>query len=125
LGELQELLMAGGWLSTHVLDTTHGKPAAGMRVDLLMVHGDHTHHVLSTFTNADGRTDKPLLEGDQFHMGTFELIFYVGQYFERLGIDLDNQFLDIVPVRFSMGDESHYHVPLLVSPYSYSTYRGS
>ena len=65
--------MAGGWLSTHVLDTMHGKPAAGLRIDLLMVHGDHTHHVLSTFTNADGRTDKPLLEGDQFHMGTFEL----------------------------------------------------
>ena len=116
--------MAGGWLSTHVLDTMHGKPAAGLRIDLLMVHGDHTHHVLSTFTNADGRTDKPLLEGDQFHMGTFELIFYVGQYFERLGVELENQFLDIVPVRFSMGDESHYHVPLLFSPYTYSTNRG-
>lgn len=118
-------MVRSGRLTTHVLDTTHGKPAAGLRVDLLMVHGDHTHHVLSTFTNADGRTDKPLLEGDQFHMGTFELIFYVGQYFERIGLSLENQFLDVVPVRFSMGEETHYHVPLLVSPYAYSTYRGS
>lgn len=118
--------MAGtGRLTTHVLDTTHGKPAAGLRIDLLMVHGDHTHHVLSTHTNADGRTDRPLLEGDQFHMGSFELIFHVGQYFERLGTVIEHQFLDTVPVRFSMGTETHYHVPLLVSPFSYSTYRGS
>lgn len=121
----QERTMAGGRLTTHVLDTTHGKPAAGMRVDLLMVHGDHTHHVLSTFTNADGRIDQPLLDGDRFHMGTFELIFYVGQYFERMGVELEHQFLDVVPVRFMMGEESHYHVPLLVSPFAYSTYRGS
>ncbi|HEY9011681.1 MAG TPA: hydroxyisourate hydrolase [Devosia sp.] len=114
-----------GRLTTHVLDTMHGKPAAGLRIDLLMVHGDHTHHVLSTFTNADGRTDKPLLDGDQFHMGSYELIFHAGQYFERIGVELDNPFLDLVPVRFSMGEMAHYHVPLLVSPFSYSTYRGS
>ena len=114
-----------GRLTTHVLDTMHGKPAAGLRIDLLMVHGDHTHHVLSTFTNADGRTDKPLLDGDQFHMGAYELVFHVGQYFERIGAELDNPFLDLVPVRFSMGELAHYHVPLLVSPFSYSTYRGS
>lgn len=118
--------MAGsGRLTTHVLDTTHGKPAAGMRFDLLMVHGDHSHHVLSTRTNADGRADKPLLEGDQFHLGTFELIFHVGEYFDRLGTAVEHQFLDIVPIRFSMGAETHYHVPLLVSPFGYSTYRGS
>jgi 5-hydroxyisourate hydrolase len=118
--------MAGsGRLTTHVLDTTHGRPAAGMRLDLLMVHGDHSHHILSTHTNADGRVDRPLLEGDQFHMGSFELIFHVGQYFERLGLDLTHQFLDIVPIRFVMSEEAHYHVPLLVSPYGYSTYRGS
>ncbi len=118
--------MAGsGRLTTHVLDTMHGKPAAGMRLDLLMMHGDHSHHVLSTHTNADGRADKPLLEGDQFHMGSFELIFYVGPYFERLGVELEHQFLDLVPIRFTMGEETHYHVPLLVSPYAYSTYRGS
>ena len=114
-----------GRLTTHVLDTTHGKPAGGVRMDLLMVHGDHSHHILTTQTNADGRTDKPLLEGDQFHMGTFELIFHVGPYFERLGTEIDHQFLDIIPIRFSMGEEAHYHVPLLVSPYAYSTYRGS
>jgi 5-hydroxyisourate hydrolase len=114
-----------GRLTTHVLDTTHGKPAGGVRMDLLMVHGDHSHHILTTQTNADGRTDKPLLEGDQFHMGTFELIFHVGKYFERLGTQIDHQFLDIIPIRFSMGEETHYHVPLLVSPYAYSTYRGS
>jgi 5-hydroxyisourate hydrolase len=119
-------MMAGsGRLTTHVLDTTHGKPAAGMRLDLLMVHGDHSHHIASVRTNADGRLDRPLLEGDQFHMGTFELIFHVGEYFERLGTAIEHQFLDIVPIRFSMGEEAHYHVPLLVSPYSYSTYRGS
>jgi 5-hydroxyisourate hydrolase len=118
--------MAGsGRLTTHVLDTTHGRPASGMRLDLLMVHGDHSHHILSTHTNADGRVDRPLLEADQFHLGTFELNFHVGQYFERLGTEIEHQFLDIVPIRFTMAEEAHYHVPLLVSPYAYSTYRGS
>jgi 5-hydroxyisourate hydrolase len=118
--------MAGsGRLTTHVLDTTHGRPASGMRLDLSMVHGDHSHHILSTHTNADGRVDRPLLDGDQFHLGTFELSFHVGQYFERLGTEIEHQFLDIVPIRFTMAEEAHYHVPLLVSPYAYSTYRGS
>jgi 5-hydroxyisourate hydrolase len=118
--------MAGsGRLTTHVLDTMHGKPASGMRLDLLMVHGDHTHHVLTSNTNADGRVDQPLLADDQFHLGEFELVFHVGQYFERIGIELEHQFLDTVPVRFRMTEAAHYHVPLLVSPYAYSTYRGS
>jgi 5-hydroxyisourate hydrolase len=118
--------MAGaGRLTTHVLDTTHGKPAAGMRIDLLMVHGDHTHHVWTGLTNADGRVDQPLLEGDQFHPGAFELTFHVGQYFERMGVDMSRQFLDTVPVRFVISENSHYHVPLLCSPFGYSTYRGS
>lgn len=112
-------------LTTHVLDTTHGKPAAGMRLDLSMVHGDHTHHIWSGHTNADGRVDQPLLEGDRFHLGSYELIFHVGQYFERIGVELENPFLDTVPVRFTMSEAAHYHVPLLVSPYGYSTYRGS
>jgi 5-hydroxyisourate hydrolase len=112
-------------LTTHVLDTMRGKPAVGMRFDLLMLHGDHSHHLLSGFTNEDGRADKPLIEGDQFHLGSYELIFHVGQYFERLGIAIETPFLDLVPVRFSMSEASHYHVPLLVSPYGYSTYRGS
>ncbi|WDR04118.1 hydroxyisourate hydrolase [Devosia algicola] len=118
--------MAGsGRLTTHVLDTMHGKPARGMRLDLLYVHGDHNHHIAESFTNADGRVDQPLLEGEQFDKGVFEIQFHVGQYFERLGVALETPFLDVVPIRFSISDESHYHVPLLVSPFAYSTYRGS
>ena len=118
--------MAGsGRLTTHVLDTMHGKPAAGMRFDLRMMHGDHSHFVASGQTNADGRLDQPLLDGDRFHLGAFELTFHVGQYFERLGVAIEHRFLDTVPVRFMMSEETHYHVPLLVSPYAYSTYRGS
>ena len=112
-------------LTTHVLDTMRGKPASGMRFDLLMLHGDHSHHILTGNTNADGRADKPLLAGDQFHLGAYELIFHVGQYFERLGVDLETPFLDLVPLRFVMSEMDHYHVPLLVSPFGYSTYRGS
>jgi 5-hydroxyisourate hydrolase len=103
----------------------HGKPAAGMRIDLLMTHGDHTHHVLTTNTNADGRADEPLLGGERWGAGTFELVFHVGQYFARLGLAEDEPFLDTVPVRFVISQDVHYHVPLLVSPYAYSTYRGS
>ncbi len=118
--------MAGsGRLTTHVLDTAHGKPAVGMAIDLLMVHGDHTHHLLSTHTNADGRVDQPLLEGENFETGTFELNFHVGRYFSRLGVELESEFLDVVPVRFTIGEVAHYHVPLLVSPFGYTTYRGS
>jgi 5-hydroxyisourate hydrolase len=110
--------MAGsGRLTTHVLDTMHGKPASGMRFDLLMLHGDHTHHLLTGNTNADGRAEGPLLEGEHFHLGGYELVFHVGHYFER--------FLDEVPIRFVISEMAHYHVPLLVSPYAYSTYRGS
>jgi 5-hydroxyisourate hydrolase len=112
-------------LTTHVLDTMHGKPASGMRFDLLMLHGDHSHHLLTANTNGDGRAEGALLEGDHFHLGGYELIFHVGQYFERLGVDLATPFLDLVPVRFTMTEQTHYHVPLLVSPYGYSTYRGS
>lgn len=114
-----------GRLTTHVLDTMHGKPAAGMRLDLLMVHGDHTHPIASTQTNADGRVDPPLLEGARFHPATYELHFHVGQYFDRLGIEIGAPFLDVVPIRFVISELAHYHVPLLVSPFSYSTYRGS
>jgi 5-hydroxyisourate hydrolase len=117
--------MAGtGRLTTHVLDTMHGRPAAGMRFDLLMLHGDHSHHLMSALTNDDGRAPGPLLEGPQFHLGGYELIFHVGAYFAGRGVDLATPFLDTVPVRFTMSEEAHYHVPLLVSPYGYSTYRG-
>ncbi len=116
--------MAGsGRLTTHVLDTMHGKPARGMRFDLLMLHGDHSHHIMSGITNEDGRGPGPLLEGAQFHLAGYELVFHVGAYFRGLGVEAP--FLDTVPVRFTISEEAHYHVPLLVSPYAYSTYRGS
>jgi 5-hydroxyisourate hydrolase len=118
-------MTGSGRLTTHVLDTMHGKPASGMRFDLLMQHGDHAHHLLTGSTNADGRAEGPLLEGEHFHLGGYELVFHVGQYFERLGVELANPFLDEVPVRFTITENAHYHVPLLVSPYAYSTYRGS
>jgi 5-hydroxyisourate hydrolase len=117
--------MTDGRLTTHVLDTTHGRPARGMRIDLVYVHGDHTHHLIETYTNADGRLDQPLLAGEDFQLGEFELHFHVGQYFSRLGLEIETPFLDMVPVRFTLSEKTHYHVPLLVSPFGYSTYRGS
>lgn len=116
--------MAGGRLTTHVLDTMHGKPARGMRLELHFVHGDHTHHLLDSYTNDDGRVDQPLLEAE-FQHGEYEIRFHVGQYFERLGVDIETPFLDVVPIRFIIAEDRHYHVPLLVSPFAYSTYRGS
>jgi 5-hydroxyisourate hydrolase len=111
-----------GGLSTHVLDTAAGRPAAGVRV--VLRRNDEV--LVDTRTNADGRTDKPLLEGAAFQLGLYDLIFHVGDHFRAKGIPLaDPPFLDIVPLRFSMSEDTHYHVPLLVSPYGYSTYRGS
>ncbi|SFZ83179.1 5-hydroxyisourate hydrolase [Devosia enhydra] len=112
-------------LTTHVLDTMHGHPARGMAIDLHMVHGDHTHLIAQSYTNADGRLDAPLLAGPSFQLGAYELHFHVGQYFERLGVEIEMPFLEIVPIRFVLSEKSHYHVPLLVSPFAYSTYRGS
>jgi 5-hydroxyisourate hydrolase len=111
-----------GRLSTHVLDTAAGLPAAGVRVVLR-----RDGAVLAdTRTNADGRTDQPLLEGAAFRPGTYELTFHVGDYFRGRGAALaDPPFLDVVPLRFSIADDANYHVPLLVSPFGYSTYRGS
>jgi 5-hydroxyisourate hydrolase len=109
-----------GKLTTHVLDTARGRPAAGMRIELHRLGNDRT--LLSDIvTNVDGRTNYPLLEGVQFSTGIYELTFYVGDYFAET-----SRFLDLVPVRFTITDpEAHYHVPLLCSPWSYSTYRGS
>lgn len=115
-----------GRLTTHVLDTMHGVPAAGMTIDLLQVHGDHSHHLRTVTTNADGRVDGPLLEGEHFHAATYILVFDVGAYFRGRTGDGQNGFLTKVPVQFGVDDPSaHYHVPLLVSPFAYSTYRGS
>lgn len=115
-----------GRLTTHVLDTAQGRPGAGMRVELYAA-GDGRRLLTSITTNADGRCDRPLLEGEAFRAGVYELVFHTGAYFERCGMRLtDPPFLDEVPVRFAVAAvEQHYHVPLLVSPWSYTTYRGS
>jgi len=105
-------------LTTHVLDTMRGRPAAGITIELWSV--DQSKMLKSVRTNADGRTDSPLLSGEEMSAGTYELVFFVGDYFG------ERKFLDRVPVRFIVSDASaKYHVPLLVSPWSYSTYRGS
>ena len=117
-----------GRLSTHVLDTVAGRPAAGVVIELHHVAADgSTRLVKKVTTNADGRTNEPLLTGDDYKQGTYQLSFNVGAYFAASGAQTANPaFLDIVPLRFTMADaDGHYHVPLLVSPWSYSTYRGS
>jgi 5-hydroxyisourate hydrolase len=116
-----------GRLSTHVLDTMSGKPAAGVRIELFGIEGEARQPVAQATTNADGRTDQPLLVGDAFRAGAYELLFHVGAYFRARGAALPSPaFLDIVPVRFGIAEpDGHYHVPLLVSPFAYSTYRGS
>lgn len=113
-----------GRLTTHVLDTALGKPAKGLRIDLHRIDGDELRLLKSTQTNDDGRCDAPLLFGETMKIGTYELRFHAGDY---LGRPADGpMFLDIIPIRFGLADENaHYHVPLLLSPYSYSTYRGS
>ena len=116
-----------GRLTTHVLDTTLGKPGDGIRVELYRLDGDGREKICETSTNDDGRCDAPLLDGEDFVTGVYELLFHAGDYFERSGQVLPNpRFLDIVPIRFGIADaDGHYHVPLLISPYSFSTYRGS
>jgi 5-hydroxyisourate hydrolase len=105
-------------LTTHVLDTMRGRPAAGMKIELWSI--DKKTLLKTVVTNGDGRTDEPLLAADAMVAGTYELVFYVGDYFG------EKKFLDRVPVRFAISDAAaKYHVPLLVSPWSYSTYRGS
>ncbi len=116
-----------GYLTTHVLDTATGLPASGMRIVLSRVSGDTMTVIAETTTNSDGRTDSPILPQDSFETGTYELMFYAGDYLRRTGNAGDEPlFLDMIPIRFGMADAAaHYHVPLLLSPYSYGTYRGS
>ncbi len=116
-----------GKLTTHVLDTAHGRPAAGMKIELCKIEREGTATLASVVTNADGRTDGPLLEGDDLLVGVYELVFHVGEYFAHQGGDtVRPRFLDKVPVRFGIADHNaNYHVPLLVSRFAYSTYRGS
>lgn len=117
-----------GRLTTHVLDTAHGRPGAGIDVALYRVGADGARARLGDFTtNHDGRCDRPLLEGAAFTVGTYELEFRAGDYFARAGVQqAEPKFLDIVTIRFGIAaPDQHYHVPLLISPFAYSTYRGS
>ncbi|MCR4266167.1 hydroxyisourate hydrolase [Nitratireductor sp. ZSWI3] len=115
-----------GRLTTHVLDTASGSPAAGMEIALYRIEGEGRTHVKTVRTNGDGRCDAPLLEGSAFQIGQYELVFEVGNYLRAQHVRLPAPaFLDQVPIRFGMAEKAHYHVPLLVSPYGYSTYRGS
>ena len=114
-----------GRLTTHILDTANGKPAAGVQLRLYALGSDRVQ-CTTAITNADGRTEKPLLEGDAAQTGSYEIEFDIGPYFEAEGNQVaDPAFLDTVVIRFAISSGEHYHVPLLVSPWSYSTYRGS
>lgn len=114
-------------LTTHVLDTATGKPGAGIAIELFRLEGTRRVSLGQFTTNADGRCDTPLLQGAALERGVYELDFQAGDYFARIGLPLpDPRFVDVVTLRFGIADPaSHYHVPLLVSPWSYSTYRGS
>lgn len=116
-----------GRLSTHVLDTTNGSPAAGMRIDFSIREGERWIVLKTVQTNSDGRTDEPLMTGEAMCTGEFQLVFYVADYFRGKGVKLPNPpFLDRVPLAFGISDrDAHYHVPLLCTPWSYGTYRGS
>ncbi|KDM92275.1 hydroxyisourate hydrolase [Photobacterium galatheae] len=116
-----------GKLTTHVLDTASGLPGSEIKVSLFRQEGTDFVLVKTTHTNSDGRTDQPLLEGDDLTAGKYQLVFETAHYFRQQGVELASvPFLDDVVIRFGIADaSSHYHVPLLVSPYSFSTYRGS
>jgi 5-hydroxyisourate hydrolase len=113
-----------GFLTTHVLDTAHGRPAAGVAIELARYDDGRRRHVGDFVTNADGRTDEPLVAHGELRACEYELVFAVGDYFR--GDAHDPPFLELVPIRFGIAHPAaHYHVPLLVSPWAYSTYRGS
>ncbi len=116
----------GGFLTTHALDTARGRPAAGLALELFLIEDGERRLLKKGETNADGRTDGPLLTEDEFETGLYEIVFDVGGYFAGEPGVADLPFLGWVPIRFGIADPSaHYHVPLLASPWSYSTYRGS
>ena len=115
-----------GYLTTHVLDTARGCPAEGLKIDLYKIIGETRTLLKSVVTNDDGRTDAQILPEAEFEIGTYELVFHAGDYLDRIGTPPETpRFLDIIPLRFGMSEAQHYHVPLLLSPFSYSTYRGS
>ena len=114
-----------GYLTTHVLDTARGRPASGLRIELFGLD-DERDLLAEMTTNADGRTDAPILPEEAFAKGLYELLFHCGEYLDRVGVPIEApRFLDAVPIRFGMFEAAHYHVPLLLSPFGYSTYRGS
>jgi len=118
--------MTTGFLTTHVLDTARGCPAAGLVISLYRIKEGVRHHIATMATNADGRTDAPILPQGACATGLYELEFAAGDYLRQMGHDDAVLFLDLVPIRFGISDaDQHYHVPLLLSPYGYSTYRGS
>jgi len=115
-----------GYLTTHVLDTARGVPAKELKIELFKIEGETRAHLKTLVTNEDGRTDEQILPPDQFAIGTYELVFHAGSYLDASGTPPeDPRFLDVIPIRFGMSDPTHYHVPLLLSPFGYSTYRGS
>jgi 5-hydroxyisourate hydrolase len=121
----KETTMAG-YLTTHVLDTARGCPASELKIDLYRIDGEERVFLKSVFTNSDGRTDEQILPASEFALGTYELVFHAGDYLDAIGIAPEEpRFLDVVPLRFGMSEAAHYHVPLLLSPFGYSTYRGS
>ena len=115
-----------GLLTTHALNTMAGKPAVGLRIELSIREGEVWRRLKTVRTNAQGRTDAPLLDASEIKDGQYELLFHVAEYFAALGVVQAGAFLEEVPIRFRIADRSeHYHVPLLMTPWSYSSYRGS
>ncbi|EAR50685.1 transthyretin family protein [Oceanicola granulosus HTCC2516] len=115
-----------GYLTTHVLDTARGRPAAGLRIELYRIEGDGRTKLAEATTNDDGRTDGPILPEADFATGSYELVFHAGSYLDVSGVPGESpRFLSEIPIRFGMSEETHYHVPLLLSPFGYATYRGS
>jgi 5-hydroxyisourate hydrolase len=115
-----------GYLTTHVLDTARGCPAKGLKIELFKIDGVARTHLKTLVTNADGRTDEQILPTEAFEIGEYELLFHAGDYLDTIGTPPESpRFLNVIPLRFGMSEASHYHVPLLLSPFGYSTYRGS
>jgi 5-hydroxyisourate hydrolase len=115
-----------GYLTTHVLDTARGCPAEGLKIELFAMNGNRRDLLKTLVTNADGRTDEQILPADLFETGVYELVFHAGDYLDACGTAPETpRFLDVIPLRFGMSEATHYHVPLLLSPFGYSTYRGS